>query len=57
MTKRDWDAEQTTLIRQLDRIDMDGDLRLRIQELILRWFADQREADRRWGLREHQEAG
>lgn len=51
MTQHNWDVEQTALIHQLDQIDMDGELRLKIQELILRWFADQREADRRWTLR------
>lgn len=56
MTDRDWDAEQTTLIYQLDRIVMDGELRLKIQELALQWFAAQREADRRWRLRERKAA-
>ena len=55
MTDRDLDAEQMTLIHQLDQIEMDGDLRLKIQEMVLSWFAEQREAERRWGLREHQE--
>lgn len=57
MTQRNWDAEQTALIRQLDQLDMDWDLRLQIQRLVLRWFADQREADRRWALRAYGEAG
>ncbi len=57
MTERDWNTEQTALVHQLDQIEIDGELRLKIQELVLRWFADRREADRRWGLREHEEAG
>ncbi len=57
MKERDWDAEQTALIHQLDQIEIDGELRLQIQELALRWFAERKEADRRWGLREHIEAG
>jgi len=57
MSERDLDAEQAMLIHQLDQIEIDGDLRLKIQELVLRWFADQREAERRWGLREHEEWG
>jgi len=56
MTERDWNAEQATLVHQLDQIDIDGELRLKIQELILRWFEERRKADRRWGLREHTEA-
>jgi len=56
MTERDWNAEQATLVHQLDQIDIDGELRLKIQELILRWFEERRKADRRWGLREHREA-
>jgi len=55
MIERDWDAEQTALIHQLDQIQMDGELRLNIQKLVLRWFSERREADRRWGLREHEE--
>ncbi len=56
MTERDWNAEQATLVHQLDQIDIDGELRLKIQELILRWFEERRKADRRWGLRERREA-
>ncbi len=57
MTERDWNAEQMALAHQLDLIDMDRELRLKIQELVLRWFTDRQKADRRWRLREHAEAG
>ena len=56
MTEREWNAEQTALVHQLNQIAMDEELRLKIHELVLRWFAERREADRRWELREHAEA-
>jgi len=51
----DWDAEQRRLLIELNKIAMPQELWRRLDSVVLQWFDEQREADRRWKLHSKQE--
>ncbi len=55
MNQPDWDAEQHRLLTELNKIDMPQELWRQLDAVVLNWFDEQREADRRWQLHNKQD--
>ena len=55
VNQQDWDAEQHRVLTELSKIAMPQELWQQLDGVVLKWFNEQREADRRWQIHNKQD--